>query len=126
MFRFDFAGHALSVYLMKFLTWRDDSFATTAEHGIVSDSKETLAYMALCVNIKMTEASKSSDQGKTNELSDVPVIAVRSDRLCRPGVPFTPIFASKETSLFRGSIWSSLSTIQRMWISNGAEQTQDP
>jgi len=98
------SGRDLTDWMVKLLTERGYSFTTTAEREIVRDVKEKLAYIAL--------------ERNTEELTALAPSTMKIKVVAPP--------ERKYSVWIGGSILSSLSTFQQMWISKGEYDESGP
>ncbi|XP_076447741.1 actin-5-like [Babylonia areolata] len=95
----DLAGRDLTTYLMKLLSGRGYSFATTAERRLVRDVKESHFYLALDFEKEMRDSSKDpSNFDRRHELPDGKEVIVADERFRCPEALFRPSLLGMESA----------------------------
>ncbi|KAF8792943.1 Actin-6-like protein [Argiope bruennichi] len=91
--RLEYAGRALTDYLLALLTERGYYFTSTAEIEIVRDIKEKLCFISKDFVADMRACAKNpTSYDRTYELPDGQVLTVGSERFRCPEVLFRPSF----------------------------------
>ncbi|GIY33279.1 actin-6 [Caerostris darwini] len=107
--RVEYAGRALTDYLLQLLTERGYYFTTSAETEIVRDIKETLCFVSKDFVADMKACARDS---KTYDqryiLPDGQVITIGSERFRCPEVLFRPSFLNLDGPGFQGTLYDAV------------------
>jgi actin-related protein len=96
--KLDFAGSDMTDYLMKILSERGYTFASSAEKENAREMKEKLGYVALDYESELSAASTSSAIERNFELPDGQVITLSSERFKATEALLQPSFVGLEQS----------------------------